>query len=1045
MSFQRNSGRLSFRLKGFVSISVLQAALLAAPVNAVADEVVPNGDTLPIADGESVTEVGNPFGRAVTLGGGNRVTNEGIISATTTNHATGIFGALGANNNIITSGEISAEVDNSSGNGLTAAGIRLFNDNNTVENSGSVSGVVIGNTGRASGITMEGETNSITNSNTIKATFNGTSGRADGVRLIGEETSFNNDGEVTAVNIATSDDTDTAESNAAGAYLESSDDVDTDISNIGSIEATSNANSTGGGLALAFSDGIDTHAEDDIENSTIDNSNTIKAEATSEGDLALAFADGIDMYAEEHIHRNTITNAGTIDAIAMATSADNGFAFTSADGIDMDAEDIHDNIIENSGTIRAQATSEGDLAFAFADGIDMYADDFIEDNSITNTDTIEATAKATSTDDGFALASAGGIDMDAEDLDIQDNIIENSGTIRAQATSEGDLAFSYAYGIDMYAENDDIEDNLITNTGTISVEAISTGDLVEAEAVGIYLHADERIEDNLITNTGTISAKATATSTSDDADAYAAGLDIDTSDDLIDNTINNSGTIRADARSEGDSADAHADGIDFDQNNVDNEINNSGTIIANAQAQSTNGEAHAQARGIHFEVNDGKITNTGFISATANAVSAGGEAEQEAFGVYIEGDNNKLENSGTIFADLGDANAAIYVEGDDGEVSLLNGSLIQGRIVIDGDDNTLKVGDGYDAVWTITGDMDEITIVDDGQTRFEVGNKVVTLSSDNIAAAQAASSQLALDLTRSLAQTIESRQAVNQTCKPEGKPCQTGAWMNANAFGHDALKDQDHDRTTATLTFGYDRALGETGFGGIYAGYASGRVYASQSSWDNESQTGYVGGYYNRTFGNLVTALNVVGGVSWNESTQTYLDNTVLGGIAHTDTQSENYFASKSATLGYEFGIGNGTLTPSLTGRYTFARLNGASEDAIAGLKMNNQNVHDLNARIQLAYSRFGKDEETGTSWNFRLRGGVDLYRTWGDDVGFDLGDDLVTLASYDDTSGSRPFIGVDVDFQLNDKVNLDFGFEAAYDSVEAISGQGRLGLAMKF
>ncbi len=472
------------------------------------------------------------------------------------------------------------------------------------------------------------------------------------------------------------------------------------------------------------------------------------------------------------------------------------------------------------------------------------------------------------------------------------------------------------------------------------------------------------------------------------------------------------------------------DGIDLGGSG--GSIINVGTVIANDD-------------GIDVEGNGNIIRNRGVVHAADN-------------GIDIDGHVNTLINRGVVFAELSNETAAIDVEGNGNTIALLNGSLIQGRIVIETTEpqvpalaplfdpsNTLFIGGGYDAVWTITGDMDAITIEDAGQTRFEVGNQIVTISSDNIASAQTASSQLTLDLVRSLSQTIESRQALNQICIAEGRPCQTGAWVNANAFGQDAINEQDHDRTTATLTFGYDRALGDAGSGGVYAGYANGRIYAAQSSWDNQSQTGYVGGYYNRTFGNVVTALNVLGGVSWNESSQTYLDNTVLGGIAETDTQSENYFASPSATLGYKFDLGKGTLTPSVTGRYTFVRLNGASEDAMAGVKLNNQNVHDFNARLQLAYSLSGNDEETGKSWNYRLRGGLDLYRNWGDDVGFDLDDSLVTLAGYDEQSGARPFIGVDVDFQLNDKINLDLGFEAAYEKDEAISGQGRLGLAMKF
>jgi hypothetical protein len=220
-------------------------------------------------------------------------------------------------------------------------------------------------------------------------------------------------------------------------------------------------------------------------NVTINNAGTVIAGSSDGSDVAAIWIDGD--------FNGTITNTGTIL----------GEASSDAKGIYVDSDFVAGSTLTNSGTITARAISEGFDAEAVGVDLDRDVDGTVTNSaggvinavaegseatatgvlvyytlgpagSITNNGTISATATATSDD-----AEAYGIYVD----DDMEGSIDNTGTISAVATG---LNGASATATGIYLSSTMYDGSQLTNSGTITAQANSDGD--DAEAIGVFIY-----------------------------------------------------------------------------------------------------------------------------------------------------------------------------------------------------------------------------------------------------------------------------------------------------------------------------------------------------------------------------------------------------------------------------------------------------------------------------------------------------------------------------------------------------------------------------
>ncbi len=388
---------------------------------------------------------------------------------------------------------------------------------------------------------------------------------------------------------------------------------------------------------------------------TIDNSGTIEVDALATDSDATARG----IYVLDDIEETgQILNSGTITVASRTTAFSAGGA---EGGAEVEAYGIKGNgllagLINNSGTINAYSFSN-DVDTASAWGI--YVDGGVaETGQILNSGTITVEAEANDTD-----AEATGIEVNG----YLAGLIDNSGTIKADASAHPDDSDTDASANGIHVNGEVADGASILNSGTITAEA-NAKDSGSAYAAGIWLESNVAGD---VESSGTITATATsesgnsATATgfyisgdvpgavvnsgmmtlsafADYSSAYASGFYID---GVVSGEVVNSGTIKAVANSASWVADAYGINV-VDKVEDGASILNSGTITADAIVE-TGTSVSAFAGGIWLESGvAGDVENSGTIKATAES-----SGSASASGFYIEGEvSGTVVNSGTISA-----------------------------------------------------------------------------------------------------------------------------------------------------------------------------------------------------------------------------------------------------------------------------------------------------------------------------------------------------------------------------------------------------------
>ncbi len=1029
MVFRKHNGSLKWQLKGFVALGVLEIALLQGMSVAHAD-IITIDDPHVVDSEDIIVDVTSPVtitnntdtGNIITIGSGvygdgNTVSNAGTVDVNSTNnndiddnYITIGVGVAGDGNTVSNAGtvDVNSTNNNDIDENYITMGIGVAGDGNTVNNTDTVNvtsvndGNIIGNS-LTVGIAAVGDNSTVNNDNSVTVNSTNSAGNHThfydtiGIGVVGENATVNNNNSVTVESMN--------EGTEWEDYFTSGINVEGDgatVNNDGTVDVTSMNN---GNVAddHYFTTGIDVIGEE----ARVGNAISVTVDSLNDGEVDDDYTTyGINVDGD----RAVVSNTGIVDVI----STNNGTAeHYKTYGINVAGDGAE---VSNTNSVTVDSLNDFYLYDDYRTfGINVDGDRAV----VSNTSIVDVISTNSGTADQYKTY---GIKVDGDGAEVS-----NTNSVTVDSLNDGFLDDDYrTFGIRVKAA-----DAEINNDGLLSVTSVNDGYVDnDYSTIGIRVSG---YDGGTVNNSDLIAVTSTNDDTVD-GDYETYGIKVRTDDDA---KVWNSGTINVTSTNNGFVVGEYDyDTIGIEVSSDYNDFTNHGSV----SVTSTNAGVVTDdydTIGIEVYGDNNLITNSGLV--TVHSTNNGNVGENYfTAGVYINGYDNMFANTGSVFANLGDDSAAIYVDDDDNTVELMNRSIIQGRIVFDDTDedsgNTLKIGDGYDALFTITADdLREVDINGEGQLMLVDYNTNRVLSLGGRAAQIAASSQVTTDLARTLHQTIEDRQARNLAV---GADQGMGAWMNANLYGRDNNDSTGSSSVTGTLTFGIDGVLDENSSAGFYGGYANSRVDAANNIWENQIQTFYAGSYYSRMTGNLLTGIDFLSGINWNDSTSEFSDNTVLGGIAEDSSNSTGFFASPSVTLGYSYQFGDTLVTPSMTGSYTFVSYGDSDQH---GVSFSSQNSHQFNLRTQMAVAK------SGENWFARLRTGVDLYSNSGNDIDVEWAGLSGSLDGLENETGARPFVGGDFTYNFNEKLQADLGFEAAYDSEEQVSGNGRLGLSMKF
>ncbi len=164
-------------------------------------------------------------------------------------------------------------------------------------------------------------------------------------------------------------------------------------------------------------------------------------------------------------------------------------------------------------------------------------------------------------------------------------------------------------------------------------------------------------------------------------------------------------------------------------------------------------------------------------------------------------------NHGTVFADLAEDSYALLMTGNNNMLSLLTYPVIQGQISFSnesgsgfGTGNTLLVGSGFDAVFTVGANPDELTVLGQGQPLFVNQSginqlQVISMSSQDLF--RSSSSRMANDLVRFVHQHINTRAIQNRTFLYQDNGLLQDFWFDASGFGQHSTSGANYSHALA--------------------------------------------------------------------------------------------------------------------------------------------------------------------------------------------------------------------------------------------------------
>lgn len=488
-------------------------------------------------------------------------------------------------------------------------------------------------------------------------------------------------------------------------------------------------------------------------------------------------------------------------------------------------------------------------------------------------------------------------------------------------------------------------------------------------------------------------------------------------------------------------------------------ILNSGTVSA----------TNAGATGIAVN-NDGVVINSGTVTSAENGIGLGGSNILNNSGVInggvvgvLSNNNNTITNSGTI---IGGTHAVEFENSDSNTLILLAGSALQGNLALGGfvdplpnPTNTLIIGPGLNTALGFTGDP---TIQADGLPFVVVNDTVYVVDVTGFSVHD----EMVGDLTRSVGRSLEDRLSASRQGEESdalsaltlgyapmapvmgiAETPSSGFW----ASGLGGYRSQDSGTTTldfetrfAVVMGGFDTMVAPETRVGVFGGLSFADVDTDVVGQELSASSVFGGLYLGQDQGRYTLDASLTAGWTDFDSERRVANNAVVGGIETARASYGGVFISPSLTLGTDFSVGAGTLTPSMRVRYAGLFLDSYTETgSAANLTVGERALHIFEAGAELTYAPPALDTGAGVfQQSFSV--GVDGTLVEGDAVSATVvGQALSFNAETDGTV--RGFPGYDVAIAMTERTSLSVSAEAGYYSNGALTLDGRAGLSLAF
>lgn len=654
----------------------------------------------------------------------------------------------------------------------------------------------------------------------------------------------------------------------------------------------------------------------------------------------------------------------------------------------------------DTGTVESGGTID-----SANDGVRMFGDD----QQLTNDGRIDAD------DDGVAvpgenavIINTGTIEAGKFGIDSSDDgmRVENSGTIRGGnvgIASDGDgttiVNSGTIAGNDFGTQLDDVAS--IDNSGTIEggvdgLRALDIGSLTNSGIIRMLgPFGDDAIvidgDTGSLVNSGTISGRNNGITTGGNIDNLTNSGTITGNENGIETDgdigiLTNSGVIEGLADN----------GIEVDENI--GILTNSGIIrgVTNAvDAEDVGAFFNSGLVTGNVDVDNlGELRNSGSITSRDDGISvderlellvnSGSIVSETAVGIRAD-EIGSITNSGRI---SGPNHAIAESRTANTVLTLLGGSVIDGRIDLGGGVNILNVGNGLNLDHTFENAAPVIGTTS-GAPFIVTGNTVLVVDPSG----PAMPALYLGDLTTSLFNAIDLSPGgeMGQAITTHGAGADMGAkgqpgmaasgrmraWLSG--FGRQGRHDADGpftdiDSSLIGALAGFENGNMDSGIYGLFGGVATAQLDSDFNAWGAETSSLLGGVYWKQDYGSLRIHATLTAGMAEFDWQRRVANNLVPGGIENGKADEDGWFVSPSLSLAAPIA-GTG-LEAGLRLTHASLFLDGYRETGTTNpLTVSSRAIHQFQGRAQLALPTVifnGDGSHTHIEWRTGVDGRFD-------------------------------------------------------------------------
>ncbi len=440
-------------------------------------------------------------------------------------------------------------------------------------------------------------------------------------------------------------------------------------------------------------------------------------------------------------------------------------------------------------------------------------------------------------------------------------------------------------------------------------------------------------------------------------------------------------------------------------------ITNSGTVTTSGK----NGWGLVGSGDYNSLVNSGTVTTSGeggsafLISGNNNSIVNSGSVMTSGIrsaGLYAVGRSNTVTNGGAIIANQ---SFSIDMHDVDATVNLLEGSVLYGGVnFATAASATLNFGAGLNASVNTNNTIPNTITVANG-SYVVAGSTIHAVDANSFAA----SDQTPGVMGGMILDTLDTQVASNPVGATRGASASNTGWIE----GFGGQRRHEGNSTTMAFTsetYGVMAGRSLDALSGLYVGAAR-NTTASDRTFDNRSDSVFVGYYSRYDLGDIDMDASLTFGAAQNNTSRRIANNTVITGLETARGEYMSYFLMPSATFRGDWNLGETGFETSVRIRYTANRDQGYTETgSTAPMTVNGRTSHLGEVRLQVDGAVIDRETASG-SFTANLRLGADAQYFDGDRVSGGIAGQSISFATNADQISSRAFAGLNISHIMAD------------------------------